>query len=143
MRKYLAVALLALSTACVPTRAWVVHREAVVLSNAARMSIEGAQATALLMYREHQESVIERVLSECGDGPECRDDASRTVLDVRRGWQPVWSALDRAQKAHAGLVQALDAAEDVRAIAEAVAELQDSGELVADLLAAKRKDALE
>lgn len=77
--------------------------DAKTVANGARVTIENAETTALLVYRMEQFSAVQQ--------SESREEAKAAVEKIRAKWDGRWDVFERARKAHALLVLAIEAYE--------------------------------
>lgn len=104
LRAYVLAALVAVA-GCNPATEQMVVRDATVIANAARLSIETAQTAAVTLYKAQQIAAVQASKKEGLD----RAEAVARVEVLRREWEPVWTAFEKVRLGHALLVAALEA----------------------------------
>jgi len=95
----------ALAVACTPAQEQMIVRDAVVVSNTARLSIETAETAAVMLYREHQMAVV----NKAHQAGATQEEATARVATVRKDWETVWDAFAELRRAHGLLVAAIQA----------------------------------
>lgn len=101
--KGLLVLLMVFISGCFASSTDMAIQRAMVVSNAAVLSVEAAQTSAEAFYSAEQEAVVGRA-RETG-AP--RQEVIQRVQEVRFRWAPVWAAFDKVRTAHTALVLAL------------------------------------
>jgi hypothetical protein len=123
IRKWMIVTMLLIAapgfTACAGDASQRVVGDATVFVNGARLSIENAEATAVLAYKEQQKAAIMSVSARGGT----RQQAEAAVKKIRADWETVWDAFREARRAHAALHQILTAYDQGRAELTEIARL--------------------
>lgn len=104
LRAYVLAALVAVA-GCNPATEQMVVRDATVIANAARLSIETAQTAAVTLYKAQQIAAVQASKREGLD----RAEAVARVEVIRREWEPVWTTFEKVRRGHALLVAALEA----------------------------------
>lgn len=142
------VTLLVAPTACIgPLNTEMIARDATVVANGTRLTIENTEATALLVYKETQRVAIEVVKAKCGTTPECGEQARARIDGIREAWEPVWTAIDAAKLAHGHVVELVKLIEDGEAdlddLIAALDELADATEDISALLSTRREELSE
>lgn len=104
-----------MSAGCGASMNDVALRDARVVSDAAAMSLETAQAAAELLYKAEQLREVDRAKT--------KEEAHAAVATVRAKWVPVKASFERARELHASLTKLIRAGAEVSAIVAKASEL--------------------